>query len=1240
MTMHRSLPISGLVNPTDGRFAERELIETCYRAELGRVEDGLNLEQSVMVECDKQLVPFVIIALKQRMGRDRFAICENRDDPETQPGSPVGKLVLLLERMVKNHVKGSVVVLPHLDLMALGADNLLDRQARDMSYLLHFNPRSVFLAFKDPEIPLPESLRRPFSMEVSFLGIKREDLVKVITREEARRFGETTIDIYNLYKHVSGLNPLRIRQLLERIKGLCAVYPTGEAQVQKELRERTLAADYVYLPDVTFADVGGHHQTKADLQQDLLRFMDMLADAATLAEIADIEQRLPRHILFEGPPGTGKTLMAKALAHQLDAAVILVNGPELFDKFVGESERKLREVFSKARKSAPAVIILEEVDAIGHRRSSDADRPGVGDTLVNQLLTEMGEFKDEEMVFVIGTTNHAASLDAAFLSRIHKIYHLAYPNASSRREIFSICNTKKELGLSDSQIDFLIEKTEVWINPGDFRRFGGREINALCNAIDRETFGSPREVISNAQLAELVEKQIEVHVPRVSFASIGGYESVKKQLEDDLLSMLELAKQHRHDPARLASIEDSIPRGVIFEGPPGTGKTLFASALANSLGASIIIISASELKTSLYGESERNIRNLFDQARRNSPTVIVFDEMDAIMSGRGGEGPGEGRNTVDASLVNQLLTEMDGLRSRDMVFVIGTTNHAAAIDAAFKRPSRFSRIIHVPYPNEDDRRAILKVYDEKYGLQLNEAQYGLILDKTETWIDSNKYVRFSGDHLRAICQAILRLRIKAGENQPDMAELERIIAEMVQTPFQPISFDDIGGYDKIKDILREEILDMLLLAKKQKENPGERLRIQHSVPKGVIFYGPPGTGKTMFARALASALKASIRVVSGPEIRSTFVGETERQVREIFDQARRYSPAIIVFDEFDSLAGERRQVGGGDRSVVNQILAEMDGLKVNELVFVVATTNHLDFLDEAIKRPGRFEYKIEIPNPDEAERAAIFEIYNRKYQLGLTTDDITYLVFRTEMVMDLETGAQFSGDHLEAICRNLMREQLRQPSLVVDRALLDRLVRGRTNQPEVVTRMEKEVIATHEAGHAIVGKYHPRGVPPRRICIVSELAGALGYVWHGEPENRHVRTSPDLKGQICQLLGGRAAELMLRGEQSVGCSHDLKVATRIATSMVKELGMDEQIGPRCLGEDDASCLSGEKALNADQAIDRLIGECQQETMRILGEHRRELEELRDRLLVEETIDYVSEDRPGEEAIHAHESQSL
>ncbi|MCP4752981.1 MAG: ATP-binding protein, partial [Proteobacteria bacterium] len=227
--------------------------------------------------------------------------------------------------------------------------------------------------------------------------------------------------------------------------------------------------------------------------------------------------------------------------------------------------------------------------------------------------------------------------------------------------------------------------------------------------------------------------------------------------------------------------------------------------------------------------------------------------------------------------------------------------------------------------------------------------------------------------------------------------------------------------------------------------------------KGVVFYGPPGTGKTLFARALATALKASIRVVNGPELKSAWQGETERMIREIFEQARRYSPAVIVFDEFDSLAGDRRSASGGERSIVNQILTEMDGLSENNLVFTVATTNHPDILDEAMKRPGRFEFQIEIPYPHEVERRAIFDIYNKKYRLNLAESVLKYLVFRTEMVVDIASRRRFSGDHIEAICRAIMREKYRHQDLKITTAFLDKTVRGRTNQPESISSEEKKI---------------------------------------------------------------------------------------------------------------------------------------------------------------------------------------
>ncbi len=1249
-----------------GPFQERELMEICHGDELNRMEAAIDMRQSILVECDKQLtIPFFQALRERRKKKGRQAELINLENPSAdsqdssasgqtsrsgrsgQPssgGSPVQTLLSRLERMVPEDLSEKVVVLQHMDLMGLGADNLLDRMARDMVYLLHLNPNAVFMAFKDPEIPVPEGIRRFFSIQVSIFGIDRKHIGKVITKDEALRFGKDTVDIYKLYKHFSGLNVLRIRQLLEQIKRDCDLFPSGEQKLKEKLREMTLAASDVVLPDISFDDIGGCHEVQKQLDKDVLYFVDKLLTETTLEKTKEIEAQIPRNILFEGPPGTGKTLLAKALATRLNAAVIVVSGPEFVDKYVGESERKLREIFSRARKSAPSVVIFDEIDSIGRKRGGEEERAQHNDTVVNTLLTEMGGFRSDELVFVVGTTNHSSVLDPALLSRVHKIFHIPYPNEKGREEILGIFNKKKKLDLSKDQINFLVEETGAWINPNNWRKFGGREIEALCSAIDRETFGDPREEITLERLGELVEERIEVHFPKITFQDIGGYQKVKDQLEDDLLSMMKLAKDNRDNPDILKNIEESIPRGVIFEGPPGTGKTLFASALANALGASITVVSASELKSSYYGETEKKVRELFEQARRNSPSILVFDEMEAIMGSRGSKDEPQGRSgDTDNGLVNKILAEMDGLKSKDLVFVIGTTNLASSIDIAFKRPSRFSRIIHIPYPCEEDRRAIISVYDEKYSLGLTDKQMGIILEETENWIDANKYIRFSGDHLRSICQGIQRFYLKnqgKGIKKEDIKEevmekeIRGTISSMIQVPFTPISLeDDIGGYEDLKDILNEDILHMLILAKTKKDSPNEAIQIRHSIPKGVVFYGPPGTGKTLFARALATALKASIKVVSGPEIKNVWHGETERQVREIFEQARRYAPSVIVFDEFDSLAGDRRGLSGTESSVVNTILTEMDGLKENDLVFVVATTNHLDMLDEAMKRPGRFEFQIEVPYPDEEARRKIFELYNKKYDLKLTKELIDYLVFRTEMVVDITDGRRFTGDHIEAICRSLLRERYRKPDFEVNEKSLDQLVRGRTNQPERVTKDEKYIISVHEAGHAIVSKKHPKGVPPRRISIVSELAGSLGYVWHGEPENRFVRTGEDLKGQICQLLGGRAAELLVRGEQSIGCSNDLKEATRLATAMVSSLGMDEKIGPRCMPDAELRVGAGsavevrQSAGNpelmklADEGIDRILKECQEKTDEILKNHKSELEELVERLLMEETIDY-------------------
>ncbi|MCP4754713.1 MAG: hypothetical protein GY866_27855, partial [Proteobacteria bacterium] len=261
-------------------------MEICYTDTLDRIEDAVNMRQSILVECDKQLTIPIYQALrarKKREGKDKVFIDPGNpsvggDAGNSNEGRGVLSIVSRLESLLMDSdVSDKVIILHHLDLMALGSDSLLDQMARNMTYLLHLNPLAVFVAFKDPEIPLPESLVRFFSMSTSIFGIERRHLYKIITAEEAKRFGETRIDIYDLYKRFSGLNALQIRQLLERIVGMkIPHFPMGEEEVRRELRRRTLSASYMELPDITFDDIGGCGEIIEKLEQDILRFVDML----------------------------------------------------------------------------------------------------------------------------------------------------------------------------------------------------------------------------------------------------------------------------------------------------------------------------------------------------------------------------------------------------------------------------------------------------------------------------------------------------------------------------------------------------------------------------------------------------------------------------------------------------------------------------------------------------------------------------------------------------------------------------------------------------------------------------------------------------------------------------------------------------------------------------------------------------------------------------------------------------
>lgn len=440
--------------------------------------------------------------------------------------------------------------------------------------------------------------------------------------------------------------------------------------------------------------------------------------------------------------------------------------------------------------------------------------------------------------------------------------------------------------------------------------------------------------------------------------------------------------------------------------------------------------------------------------------------------------------------------------------------------------------------------------------------------------------------------------------------------------------DDIGGYKKVKRQIRKEILD-LLLAKETMSSAEDIRAIEEIVPKGMIFHGPPGTGKTFFAKAIATALNATVTVVSGPELKSKWVGESEENLRKVFAQARKSAPAIIIFDELDSFASARGTYTGSgvEHSMVNQLLTEMDGFRKEELVFVVGTTNFVESLDQALMRPGRFELAIEIPYPNKRDRKTIFEIYARKFGLSFEDEVLDHMVKRTQGFVDATKGVRYSGDHLYAIMRGLKREQLRRgaKSMLVTQKDADKVIGKRSKQRVFLEESERRTVAVHEAGHAILAYCLPHCPTVERITIASEEESYLGYVMHATARNQHIRTRSELLDSICVALGGREAEQLILGDVSSGCWNDLQQATNVATMMVEQFGMSPEMGLRAYRMDQgnhappARDIADITASRVDEVINRIIMDEQTRCIDTLKTYHKEFDELVELLIEKKTL---------------------
>ena len=503
-------------------------------------------------------------------------------------------------------------------------------------------------------------------------------------------------------------------------------------------------------------------------------------------------------------------------------------------------------------------------------------------------------------------------------------------------------------------------------------------------------------------------------VPQVTYEDIGGLTDEIKKVRE----MIELPLRH---PEIFEKLGIEAPKGVLLYGPPGTGKTLLAKAVAGETNAHFISLSGPEIMGKYYGESEEKIREIFSQAEENAPSIIFIDEIDSIAPKRD-EVSGE----VEKRIVSQLLTLMDGMKSRGKVVVIAATNRPDSIDPALRRPGRFDREIEIGIPDTEGRFDILSIHtrgmpiDEKVDLkQISKITHGFVgadlevLSKEAAMRSLRRLLPdIDLDEEKISSEILQKIKITSDDFRDALKEVRPSALREVQVQIPDVSWDDVGGLDKLK----EELLEAVEWPMKYKE-AFDYVNVES--PKGILLHGPPGTGKTLIAKALAKMTESNFISIKGPELLSKWVGESEKGVREIFRKARQAAPCIIFLDEVDALVPRR---GSGDsnshvtENVVSQILTEIDGLEELHNVLIIGATNRLDIVDEALLRPGRFDRIIEVPTPDSKGRQHIFEIHTKKKPLASDVS-ITKLVELTDGFSGAEIAAVANRAAITALKR-------------------------------------------------------------------------------------------------------------------------------------------------------------------------------------------------------------------------------
>jgi len=539
--------------------------------------------------------------------------------------------------------------------------------------------------------------------------------------------------------------------------------------------------------------------------------------------------------------------------------------------------------------------------------------------------------------------------------------------------------------------------------------------SAVPLVVTRTRPHGPVKILETSHVQVLSEPTPEKKgISMVTYEDIGGLHEEIQRIRE----MVELPLRH---PELFQRLGIEPPRGVFLYGPPGCGKTLLAKAVANESDANFYVISGPEIMSKFYGESEARLREIFQKAQETAPSIVFIDEMDAIAPKRE-EVTGE----VERRVVAQLLSLMDGMGTRGNIIVIGATNRPNAIDPALRRPGRFDREVEIGVPDKQGRYEILQIHTRNMPLA-EDVDLKRLTDVTHGYTGADVSSLSREAAMKALRRYMPEINLEEERIPPEILdkmvvneddflsayrEITPTAMREVYVEVPSVRWKEVGGLEELKNELIESVEWPL-------KKPEVFKKMGITPPRGILLFGPPGCGKTLLARAVATEGEANFISIKGPEIFSKWVGESEKAIREVFRKARTAAPAIIFFDELDSIV-PRRGLGysdsGASERVISQLLTELDGIEALQNVVVIAATNRPDILDPAVLRPGRFDRLIYVPAPDPKALKEIIKIHARGMPLSKDVD--------LDQVAHMAAG--YSGADIEAVCREAAMNALRE----------------------------------------------------------------------------------------------------------------------------------------------------------------------------------------------------------------------